>query len=259
MNCVTEEIKNPVKNIPRAIVISITSVTLIYILTNTAYFAVLTKQEILGSDAIAVLFGEQAFSSLARWLMPLMVALSTMGGLNASIFAASRIYFAAARQGQLFQVLEMIHVKHLTPIASLIFLGFTSAMYLFTTKISFLIEYMTFVEASFAALGVSTMIALRFKMPHLARPLRIPLLVPCVYLTFSAAMLLLPLWSSPVEALIGILITLTGLPVYYLTARWRTKPKLYQTTIDKFNKIAQLLTLSVVPTKDEEVLVAGLQ
>lgn len=252
LNCVTEEIRQPVKNMPRAIVVSITSVTLIYILANTAYFAVLTKEQILESDAIAVLFGEQALC-FAQWLMPLAVALSTMGGLNASIFAASRIYFAAAREGQLFSALEMINVNQLTPIPSLLFLGITSAGYLFTTNISSLIEYMTFVEASFAALGVSTLLALRLKMPQLARPLKVPLVVPIIYLCATAALLILPLWSSPIEAMIGIAITLTGLPVYYLTARWKHKPRLYQKTIDRFNETSQMLTLSVVPSKDEFV------
>lgn len=232
--------------------ISITSVTLIYILANTAYFAVLTKQEMLDSDAIAVLFGNRAFGRYAGWLMPLVVALSTMGGLNASIFTASRVYFAAARQGQLFNVLEMINVDSLTPVPALIFLGLTSSIYLVTTEITTLIEYMTFVEASFAALGVSTMLALRYKMPDLERPLKVPIAVPLVYLAISATFLALPLWSAPLNATIGVLITLTGLPAYYLTARWHEKPRVYQMAIDKLNIITQKLTLSVVPTKDAE-------
>lgn len=238
---------------PRAIVISITSITFIYILTNAAYFALLTKSEILDTDAIAVLFGERTLAPFLQWLMPLFVALSTVGGLNASIFATSRIYFAAARQGQLFEALEMIHLDQLTPVPSLIFLGTTSALYLSTTKISSLIEYMTFVEASFAALAVSSLLMLRYKFPHLERPLRVPLLVPILYLIVTAAFLLLPLLSSPLEALIGLCIMVTGLPAYYLTARWRDKPKCYQGGIDRFNQITQKLTLSVRPDKEAVV------
>lgn len=235
---------------------SITFVTLIYILTNCAYFAVLDRQEILASDAIVVLFGDKidVLSKYGlRWLMPMMVALSTVGGLNASIFAASRIYFAAAREGQLFGALAMINMDQLTPVPSLIFLGITSSFYLSTTKILSLIEYTTFVEATFAALGVSTMLALRFKMPNLNRPLRIPLIVPCIYLLFSAAMLILPLMTAPIETMRGVMIMLSGVPAYYLTARWQEKPIIYQKAIDKFNQITQMLTMSVLPTPDVQV------
>ena len=234
---------------PRAIVLSISSVTLIYVLANAAYFAVLTKDEILESDAIAVLFGDKAFS-FVKWLMPIIVALSTVGGLNGSIFAASRIYFAAAREGQLFNALAMINSNELTPIPSLIFLGLTSIMYLITTKISYLIEYMTFIEASFACLGVSTMLALRYQQPDLHRPLRVPIVIPIVYLLVTFALIMMPLWTSPEQAAIGIVITLTGLPAYYLTAKWKRKPVSYQRMMDKMNTIIQKLTMSVIPSRD---------
>jgi len=226
-------------------------------MTNLAYFSVLTKQQILASDAIAVLFGDHV-PLLAqfglRWLMPFVVALSTVGGLNASIFCASRVYFSAAREGQLFASLATINLDHLTPVPSLLLLGVTSCFYLFTTKILALIEYMTFVEASFAALAVSTMLVLRVKLPNLHRPLKVPLLIPCLYLCFTAAMLLLPLMSSPFEALIGLAITLTGLPAYYLTTKWGKKPANYGRTMEKFNRIIQMLTMSVEPTSDAQVV-----
>lgn len=252
LNAVTEEIKSPHKMMPRAIIISITSVTLIYVLANAAYFAVLTKEEILASDAIAVLFGERAFD-LLRWLMPLIVAMSAVGGLNASIFAASRICFAAAREGQLFNALAMINTKQLTPVPSLIFLGVTSVAYLATTRIDSLIDYMTFIEASFAAIGVSTLLTLRIRLPDLERPLKVPLVVPLIYLAFTAALLVLPLWTDPWEALIGVCIALTGLPAYYLTAKWEVKPRFYQRTIDRFNAIVQKLTFCVMPERNDEL------
>lgn len=249
LNCVSEEIKSPVKNMPRAIILSITTITLVYIMANAAYFAVLTKAEMLESEAIAVTFGERALS-FATWLMPLLVALSTMGGLNGSIFAASRILLAAARQGQLFSVFNMIHINRLTPIPSLVFLGAISSLYLFTTEILALINYMVFIEAMFAALGVSTVLRLRFKLPDIERPLRIYTLVPVLYLLFSLLLIVLPAWNSPVESAIGILILLTGIPVYYLTAHWKNKPIWYQQSIDTFNLTVQKLTLCVTPTSD---------
>lgn len=243
--------KDPTRTMPRAIILSITSITLIYILTNVAYFALLTRQQILQSDAIAVTFGQQTALDCAKWLMPMAVALSTMGGLNGSIFAASRVLFAGARQGQLFSALNMLNLNHLTPVPSLIFLGFLTSIYLLTTDILVLINYMVFVDALFAALSVSTVLALRYKWPKLTRPLRVHTLVPILYLIFSFFLIILPIWSSPAEAALGLLILFTGVPVYYLTVSWKTKPQMYQNLLDKFNKTTQKLTLSVTPSANQ--------
>lgn len=240
---------------PRAIVISMVVCTLIYILTNIAYFAVLPTEVIKKSDAIAVVFGERIHPS-ATWIIQISVSLSTMGGLNGAIFASSRVYFAAARQKQLFEALEMIHVDKLTPVPSLLFLAITSILYLFTTRILALIEYMVLVESAFALLGVSTLIALRIKMPNLPRPLRVPLIIPIIYLLFTLVLITMPIVTEPIKAAIGVVIVLMGLPAYYLTVRWRNKPKRYQDCIDKFNILAQKVTKSVVPTSMADLATA---
>lgn len=244
--------KDPVKTMPRAIILSMVTITLIYILTNVAYFAVLTPDEIRESDAIAVFFGEKVWSHLAiaKWIMPITVAVSAMGGLNGGIFGFSRILFAGARQGQLFSVLETIHLEYLTPIPALLFLGFLSAFCLITTKILVLINYMVFIEAILSAMAVSTVLALRYKLPNLNRPLKIHCIIPIMYLIFSAILVILPIYSSPMEASIGLVIGLSGVPAYYLTANWRNKPELYQRGLDNFNKVTQILTMSVTPSSD---------
>lgn len=251
LNFVTEEIKDPVKNMPRAIFISITSITVIYILVNIAYFAVLEKDDILSSSAIAVTFGKQTLGPVS-FLMPLSVALSTTSGLNALIFSSSRILFVGARQGQLFSLLNMISVKHLTPVPSLIFVGFMSIIYLATTQIQTLTNYLIFIEASFAGVAVSTLLVLRRKFPNLPRPLKVHTYIPVLYLVISVILIAAPVWNSPYEALVGTLILITGVPVYYLTANWATKPVGYQKTIDKLNSFTQKLTFSVLPEGDDE-------
>lgn len=249
LNFVTEEIKDPVKNMPRAIIISISSITLIYILTNVAYFAVLSQKQILETEAIAVTFGENALG-LASFLMPLSVALSTTSGLNALIFSSSRILFVGARQGQLFSLLNMINVNKRTPIPSLIFVGFMSILYLSITNISSLINYLVFIEAGYGTLAVSTLLVIRYKFPNMNRPMKVHTYIPVIYLIASSVLILTPILDEPLSALIGVTILLAGVPVYFLTADWKDKPALYQNLIDKMNGITQKLTLSVTPEEE---------
>lgn len=249
LNFVTEEIKDPVKNVPRAIIISITTITLIYILVNVAYFAVLSQDDILNSPAIAVTFGKQALG-WASFLMPLSVALSTTSGLNALIFSNSRIILVGARQGQLISMLNMVNVKYLTPVPSLIFVGFSSLVYLSTTHIETLITYLIFIEASFATLAVSTVLVLRYKFPETPRPLQVHTYIPTIYLIISIFLILTPIYKKPYEALVGTLILIAGIPVYYLIVKLPAKPMIYKNTINKMTVLTQKLTMSVTPDKD---------
>ena len=96
-------------------------VTLVYALTNVAYFAVLTNDEIHASQAVAVTFSVKILGMMS-WIMPLFVALCTFGSLNGAIYASSRLFFVGARNGHLPLAISLIDVKRLTPVPSLLFL-----------------------------------------------------------------------------------------------------------------------------------------
>ncbi|XP_023233432.1 large neutral amino acids transporter small subunit 1-like [Centruroides sculpturatus] len=226
LNFVTEEMKNPFRNLPRAIYISLPMVTIIYVLANVAYFAVLTSSEVLSSNAVAVML------NLAIRLKHLLLFYF-------------RLFFVGARQGHLPRALAMININHVTPTPSLIFLGILTLAYLSTTQVYVLITYTSFVESAFITLSVAGMLKLRFSNPDMQRPIKVNILIPVIFLLVCMFLVVLPFYVSPLETGVGIGITLTGIPVYFLGIYWKNKPPFLQKFLDNFTKSTQKLMLSI--------------
>ncbi|VDN06153.1 unnamed protein product [Thelazia callipaeda] len=223
LNFVTEELINPYKNLPRAILISMFMITTIYVLVNMAYFTALSVPEFLDSPAVAVTFAEIVMKRFAM-AMPVFVAVSCIGGLNSVIFSTSRMFFVGARDGRLPELISMISVKYLTPLPSLLILGILSLVMLITSDVYALISYLTFTETLVIAFAVAGLIKLRFTDPTLHRPIKYNILFPVVFLVICLALLLLPLFIEAMEIIIGMLIVLSGVPFYFLFVFWTNKP-----------------------------------
>ncbi|KAK7114759.1 Y+L amino acid transporter 2-like isoform X2 [Littorina saxatilis] len=251
LNFVTEELKEPYKNLPRAIMISLPMVTVIYLLTNVAYFAVLSPAEMLASDAVAVTFADRTLGVMA-WVMPVFVACSTFGGLNGAIFTSSRLFFVGARNGHLPGFLATINMNKLTPFPSLLFGCLTSLIMLSSSDIYSLINYASFVEALFIGMSIGGLLILRVTKPELERPIKISLVYPIFYLIVCVFLVITPLTSSPWECLMGLIVIASGIPFYFLGVLWKKKPAGFMIMLRKVTILSQKLFYAAPEEQKEE-------
>lgn len=236
LNFVTEEMVDPQRDMPRAIYISIPLVTIIYVLANVAYFAVVSPAEVKVSNAVAVLFGERAFGIMS-WIVPVFVSLSTFGGVNGLLFTSGRLFFVGAQEGHLPEFFAMINVKRFTPLPALIFTGGMSLLMLLSNDVWVLINYMSFVQWLSVGMSIASLIYLRYKKPDMPRPIKFNIIIPIIFMVCIIFLLVVPLYAAPADTGMGLAIVCSGIPVYIVGIAWKRKPA-------SFNKFVRSLTVT---------------
>src|SRR5437016_2811367 len=230
------EIRDPGKNLVRALVIGCASVVILYLLANLAYVAVLPFQEIQHAphNRVAVAMMNSIFGRPGAMCMAAAIMISTFGCNNGLILSGARVYFAMARDRLFFKKVGTTNRNHV-PAAALFAQGIWTALLTLprtamsnpaTHKIIYgnvytqLLEYIVSADLIFYLLMVAALIVLRRKVPAAKRPYRTwgyPI-VPIMSIVLAALLTIDLVFVAPTTSGIGILIVLTGVPVYFL---WR--------------------------------------
>jgi APA family basic amino acid/polyamine antiporter len=231
------EVRNPTRNLPRALAIGTGLVSALYILANVAYLNVLpfygdpngsdvlarglqyAAQDRVGTAAIEVALGGGAAA-----IMAVAILLSTFGCNNGLILAGPRVYYAMARDNLFFERAGTLHPTYRTPVFGLVAQALWTMVLCLSGTYSELLNYVVFAALIFYLLTTVSLFRLRRLRPDLPRPVKAfgyPVL-PALYIV-AIAFLLVVLLADPQQrkfSALGLLIVALGIPVY---AVWRRR------------------------------------
>ncbi|XP_022528858.2 b(0,+)-type amino acid transporter 1 isoform X4 [Astyanax mexicanus] len=214
LNFVTEELKRPEVNLPRALMIAIPMVTVLYLLVNVSYLAVMTPRELAVSSAVAVTWGNKVLGGWG-WVMSVAAALSSFGSLNGSFFSGGRVCFVAAREGHMPDILAMAHVRRLTPSPALIFTTVISLIVLIPGDFEGIVNFFSFTAWFFYGVTLSGLLYLKIKKRDLPRSYTVPIIIPFLVLLAAVFLVLAPIIDNPqIEYLYVTLFILSGVLIY---------------------------------------------
>ena len=213
------EIKNPKRNIGLSLFLGTLIVTLIYLATNIMYTAVLPLHEIAiaEKDRVAVAASHEIFGNAGTIIIALMIMISTFGCNNGLILAGARVYYTMAKDGLFIKKAATLN-KNSVPAFSLWLQCFFACAWSLSGKYGDLLDMISFVVVGFYILTITGIFILRKKKPDLPRPYKAfgyPVL-PIIYILMGLIFCVLLIVYKPKFTWPGLIITLLGIPVYYL-------------------------------------------
>jgi basic amino acid/polyamine antiporter, APA family len=231
------EVRDPGRTLPRALIVGTSTVVILYVLANVAYIVTLPLAGIehAANDRVGTATMHAILGAKGEAIMAAAILVSTFGCVNGLVLAGARVYYAVARDGLFFQAVATTNRRHV-PAAALVAQGIWASLLALpvtvitntkTGEITYgkiyneLLEFVIPVDVTFYTLMVGAVVALRLKAPHLNRPYRtigypFPVLI---YITLAVLLVLDFIYLKPWTSGKGLLIVLTGIPVYLIWSR----------------------------------------
>lgn len=218
-----EEIRDPGRNVPKALMLGTAAVIAIYAFINVLYLYVIPIGELatLGGKSVLDVVGDRLLGERAGDVMAIVAIVSLAAGINAWTFAGPRVYFAMARDNAFFKSAGRIHPQYKTPAASIIAQAVLAIVLILTGSLDSIANYVGFAITLFAGTAVAAVFVLRAREPDAPRPFKAlgyPW-TPGIFVLVSLAIVLNAFYSDPVVSGLGTLIILAGIPLYYFFTR----------------------------------------
>ncbi len=228
-----EEVKNPKKILPLALGVGTIIVIVAYVLLNTLFVYILPIDFFIDLNATpnkiaAVEVAGKISGTLGMTLIAGLILVTTMNSTNSSILMSARILYAMARDKMFFSKAASVHPKYNTPDIALFIQAFWAIILVFTGTFDQLTDMLVFASFLFygsTALGV---IIMRVKHPQMVRAYKVigyPF-VPAIFCLFCVSLFISTIINQPLEAIWGISLMATGIPVYYWLRKKHQAPPL---------------------------------
>src|SRR5687767_5391717 len=218
------EVKDPERNLPRALLFGVLIVTALYLAINAVYIYAVPVTEMKGALRMSEVATTALFGYKTSALITAIITISILGALNVVTMIGPRIYYAMAKDGVFFQRLTYVHPKFGTPTKAIMLQALWSCLLILTNTWGTLFTYVSVAITLFSAFTVGSVIVLRYKKPELKRPYRLwgyPL-VPILFILVHLWIVWGSVTEKPTESLIGLFIVCLGIPAYLL---WRSRER----------------------------------
>ena len=222
VSMVSSEIRNPQRNLPRALILGTAVVIATYLLINLAYFYVLTPAEVASSHRVAADMMSGLYGTLAAAGVTIAVLISIFAALNGSILSGSRVPYAMARDGLFFRSAAAVHPVYRTPGNAMIMLSGWSCIVVLSGWFDDLYNFVIFGNWILYLFTAISVFVLRRKYPTLPRPYRVlgyPL-VPVLFCIVALLLLISTIQTRPRESFMGLALMALGVPFYIY---WKRK------------------------------------
>ncbi|HEV8384710.1 MAG TPA: amino acid permease [Candidatus Acidoferrales bacterium] len=216
-----EEVEEPGRTLPRALLLGTLIVTLIYLLVNLLLFFAVLPGQLRGIVPVGEVAAVQLFGPGAAAIISSLIGLGLLSSLSAYVLIGPRVYYAMARDGLFFRFAARVHPRFHTPGLSILAQGLCALAMILTGTFEQLLTYIGFALGIFPLLAVAGVFVLRRREPARERPYRVwayPV-VPLFFLVTMTTILLVGFVNSPKTSLIALATVAAGVPAYWLIVR----------------------------------------
>ncbi|MFM7358532.1 MAG: APC family permease [Sediminibacterium sp.] len=225
------EIKDPRRNIPISLFAGLLICILVYVLLNASFAYVLSPVQMAESNWVASDAALAAAGKTGALVITLLVVISTLGAANGNILSTARVTFALGASQTAFGWAGRVHPRFHTPGNALWLNGAWTVVLIISGSFDILTDMLIFVSWFFYGMSVLGVMLLRNRYPHAERSYRVPgyPMVPLIFVLFTASFLVITLVtdvrqylqgeSRLIHSLLGVGITLAGLPFFYLSKK----------------------------------------
>ena len=219
---VSEEVRNPERNVPLALGLGTLTVIVLYVALNALYLHVLGAAQLAALPGrLLDVVGERLFGVAAANAIGVFAIVSLSASISAMTLAGPRVYYAMAQDGLFLDAASRVHPRFHTPAVSIIAQSLWTVVLVLCGTLSQLVSYTGFAVILFAGISVASLFVLRRRHPDAPRPFRAwgyPW-APAIFVLACAAMVVNEMIRNGATALTGVAIIAAGIPVYFVFRR----------------------------------------